>query len=110
MSKAFLFSFWNALWLSFWNEGGKIFRTQKNFRQENLKYFIDENFDAKFQRLVEAEVFPKEMELRLVAHFADENAKSMRELFQTIYSVGVELDMPNYRIEKIINKAIQILN
>lgn len=72
--------------------------------------FIDENFDAKFQRLVEAEVFPKEMELRLVAHFADENAKSMRELFQTIYSVGVELDMPNYRIEKIINKAIQILN
>ena len=72
--------------------------------------FIDENFDAKFQRLVEAEILPKEMAQRLTAYFADENKKTMHELFQEIHSIGVELDMPNFRIEKIINKAIQMLN
>ena len=72
--------------------------------------FIDENFDAKFQRLVEAEILPKEMAQRLTAYFADENKKTMHELFQAIHSIGVELDMPNFRIEKIINKAIQMLN
>ena len=35
MSNAFLFSFWNALWLSFWNEGAKfsytkLFSSEKN--------------------------------------------------------------------------------
>ena len=72
--------------------------------------FIDENFDDKFQRLVAAEILPKEMAQRLAAQFADENEKSMHELFQAIHTIGVELDMPNFRIEKIINKAIQILN
>ena len=72
--------------------------------------FIDENFDDKFQRLVAAEVFPPEMTQRLTAVFADENKKTMHELFQAIHSIGVELDMPNFRIEKIINKAIQMLN
>ena len=73
--------------------------------------FIDENFDVKFQRLVAEEVLPKEMAQRLAAHFADENnKKTMRELFRAIHSIGVELDLPNFRIEKIINKAIQMLN
>ena len=72
--------------------------------------FIDENFDTKFQRLVEAEILPKDMAQRLAAHFADENKKTMHELFQAIHTIGVELDMPNFRIEKIINKAIQMLN
>ena len=72
--------------------------------------FIDENFDDKFQRLVAAEILPKEMAQRLAAHFADENSKTMRQLFGAIHSIGVELDMPNFRIEKIINKAIEILN
>ena len=72
--------------------------------------FIDENFDAKFQRLVAAEILPKEMVQRLAAYFADENSKTMRQLFGAIHSIGVELDMPNFRIEKIINKAIEILN
>ena len=70
--------------------------------------FIDENFDDKFQRLVAAEVFPPEMTRRLTAVFADENKKTMQELFKAIHSIGVELDMSNYRIERIINKAIDI--
>ena len=72
--------------------------------------FIDENFDDKFQRLVAAGILPKEMAQCLAAHFADENEKSMHGLFQAIHTIGVDLDMPNFRIEKIINKAIQILN
>ena len=71
--------------------------------------FIDENFDDKFQRLVAAEIFPPEMTQRLTAAFADENEKTMQELFKAIHSIGVELDMSNYRIERIINKAIDIL-
>lgn len=71
--------------------------------------FIDENFDVKFQRLVAADVFPTEMTQRLTVAFADENKKTMQELFKAIHSIGVELDMSNYRIEKIINMAIDIL-
>lgn len=71
--------------------------------------FIDENFDAKFERLVAADIFPNEMTQRLTAVFADENKKTMQELLKAIQSIGVELDMPNYRIGKIINKAIDIL-
>ena len=71
--------------------------------------FIDENFDVRFQRLVAADVFPTEMTRRLTVVFADENKKTMKELFKAIHSIGVELDMSNYRIERIINKAIDIL-
>ena len=71
--------------------------------------FIDENFDVKFQRLVAADVFPTEMTQRLTVFFADENKKTMQELFKAIHSIGVELDMSNYRIEKIINMTIDIL-
>lgn len=72
--------------------------------------FIDENFDAKLERLLDAKILPTEMAKRLAAGYADENSKTMRHLFGAIHSIGVELDMPNFRIEKIINKAIEILN
>ena len=72
--------------------------------------FIDENFDAKLERLLTAKILPAEMEKRLTARFADENSKTMRQLFGAIQSIGVELDMPNFRIEKLIYKAIDILN
>lgn len=72
--------------------------------------FIDENFDAKLERLLDAKILPTEMAKRLATGYADENSKTMRHLFGAIHSIGVELDMPNFRIEKIINKAIEILN
>lgn len=72
--------------------------------------FIDENFDAKLERVLAAKILPEEMAQRLTAHFANENVKSMHELFSAIQSIGVDLDMPNFRIGKIINKAIEILS
>lgn len=72
--------------------------------------FIDENFDAKFEMLASADIFPSEMVQRLRAIFADENKKTMRELFYAIHSIGVELDIPNYRIGKILSRAIEILS
>ena len=57
-----------------------------------------------------AKILPAEMEKHLAASFADENSKTMRQLFGAIHSIGVELDMPNFRIEKLIYKAIDILN
>ena len=72
--------------------------------------FIDENFDAKLERLLTVQILPAEMARRLADLFADENKKTMQELFKAIHTIGVELDMPNFRIEKIINKAIELLN
>lgn len=74
------------------------------------KNFIDENFDAKLERLLAAKILPTEMAKRIAACFADENSKTMQQLFGAIHSIGVALDMPNFRIEKLIYKAIDILN
>ena len=71
--------------------------------------FIDENFDTKLECLLAAKILPAEMEKLLATSFADENSKTMRQLFGAIHSIGVELDMPNFRIEKLIYKAIDIL-
>ncbi len=73
--------------------------------------FIDENFDAKFERLVADGIFPSnEMVQRIAAVFADENKKTMRDLFKAMQDVGVAMDLPNYRIEKIVCRAIELLN
>lgn len=73
--------------------------------------FIDENFDAKFERLVADGIFPSdEMVQRIAAVFADENKKTMRDLFKAMQDVGVAMGLPNYRIEKIVCRAIELLN
>ncbi len=73
--------------------------------------FIDENFDAKFERLVADGIFPNdEMVQKIAAILADENKKTMRHLFKAMQDVGVAMGLPNYRIEKIICRAIELLN
>ena len=72
--------------------------------------FADENFDANLERIIESDIIPVEMAHRLLAYFADENEKTMRRLFEAIQKIGVEMDVPNGRIAKIISKANQILN
>lgn len=72
--------------------------------------FIDENFDSKLESLLDAKILPEEMARCLSESFADENKKTMRELFKAIQSIGVDLGLPNFRIGKIINKAIETLS
>ncbi len=73
--------------------------------------FIDENFDAKLSKLLATDIVPTtEMKMRLAELVAKKEHKSMRMLFSSIYEVGVEMDLPDFRIGRIMCDAAALLN
>lgn len=78
-----------------------VVRDQNNSR--------DENYDSKWEALCRTELLTKEMQNR-ISEQMESKEKSMRSFAETIQEIGVEMNMTNYAIGKILCDVLDFMN
>lgn len=72
--------------------------------------FNDENFYSKWERVKEAKIFPSDEFIRRTEErFDAQKEKSMYLLFDSVMNAGIECDIPNYTIGKIMYAMAELL-
>lgn len=72
--------------------------------------FNDENFYSKWERVKDAKIISSdEMIRRTEAKFEMQKDKSMHLLFDSVLNAGIDCDIPNYTIGKIMFAMAELL-
>ena len=72
--------------------------------------FNDENFYSKWERVKAAKIISSDEMIRLAEEkFEKQTNKSMYLLFDSVLNAGIDCDIPNYTIGKIIFAMAELL-